>query len=690
MNRRAFLKSMGVGGAAVAVPGLINYSCRKPAEKLPNIVYILADDLGYGDVSCLNSEGKIKTSNIDRLAKEGMVFTDAHSGSAVCTPTRYGILTGRYAWRSRLKSGVLWGYSPPLIESNRMTVASMLKSKGYATAGIGKWHLGLDYTLTDGRQISQLQKNEKYKIDYGKPIEGPVDLGFDYYFGIPASLDMVPYVYIENDRSVNPPSDKVEGREGYEFFRGGPASPGFNHEEVLPKCTEKAVAFIDRSSQQNPDKPLFLYFALNAPHTPILPADEFKGKSGIGPYGDFVLQCDYTVGRIIDALERTGRKDNTLFIFTSDNGCSPMANFEALSEKGHHPSYHFRGYKADIFEGGHRIPFIASWPGKIKPGTESEDTICLTDLMATAADICNVKLPDNAGEDSYSILPDLLGTAEQPIREATVHHSVNGYFSIRQGKWKLELCPGSGGWSYPVTEKAMSLGLPMVQLYDLTRDISEQENLQAEYPDVVNRLTNLLESYVEKGRSTPGKPQKNEGDVDIWMPLQKRDEKHAITKVEHLGINKSIKVLNKAEVKFSEIGVAALLDGIRGTSWYKDGYWAGIEGDDFECLIDLGKVQKINSVQIGLLQDQNAWIFLPSEISIAVSKEKSKFTSPEKITIPKTKPDQRKGIKDFAINLESQSAKYIKISVKNIGTCPDWHAGAGGKSWIFIDEIMIN
>ena len=252
-----------------------------------------------------------------------------------------------------------------------------------------------------------------------------------------------------------------------------------------------------------------------APHTPILPTEEFQGKSGTNEYGDFVLQVDWTVGQVMKALKRNGLEENTLIIFTSDNGCSNKADFEELAQFDHDPSYVFRGHKADIFEGGHRIPFITRWPARIAAGAECADTICLTDLMATAAEITGDILPDNAAEDSVSFLPNLLGTATAPVREATVHHSINGSFSIRQGKWKLELCPGSGGWSDPKPKSKAAKQLPAVQLYDLSSDVGETTNLQAKHPDVVKRLTALLQDYVDRGRSTPGTPQKNNGQVNI-------------------------------------------------------------------------------------------------------------------------------------------------------------------------------
>ena len=518
MTRRDFLRRTGVGLAGTLLFGERLWAS---GPSLPNIVYILADDLGYGDVGCLNPECKIPTPNIDRLAAEGVVFTDAHAGSAVCTPTRYGVLTGRYSWRSRLQRGVLWGYSPPLIPPERLTVARLLKEAGYHTAGFGKWHLGLGWQTKDGGVLSDNSRETGDKIDYGKPIlGGPTALGFDTFFGIPASLDMVPYVYIEDDHVLEPPTGHVEGRRGYAFFRSGPIAPGFKHEEVLPTLLERAVGFVERHVRQQLGKPFFVYFPLTAPHTPILPTPDFQGKSGIGPYGDFVMEVDWVVGQVLDALDRTGVSKNTLVIFTSDNGCSPAANFKHLAEYGHFPSYHFRGYKADIYEGGHRIPFVARWPGHIKPGTTCDDTICLTDLMRTTAAIVGKQLPDNAAEDSYNILPDLLGTATSPIREATVHHSINGSFSIRRGKWKLELCPGSGGWSDPRPKKARELHLPKIQLYDMTQDVGERRNVADQYPWIVYELTALLDSYVKRGRSTPGAPQQNDVEVDIWRVVR--------------------------------------------------------------------------------------------------------------------------------------------------------------------------
>ncbi len=480
-----------------------------PFTPLPNIVYILADDLGYGDVRCLNPEGKIATPSMDRLAAAGMVFTDAHSSSSVCTSTRYGILTGRYNWRSRLKRGVLGGYSRRLIEPDRLTVAELLRRQGYATACLGKWHLGMDWPLKEGGLASN--DKDAWKVDYTQPIRnGPNTVGFDYFFGIAASLDMPPYVFIENNHAQGVPT--VEKT----WIRKGPAQTDFEAIDVLPTLGRKAVQFIaDHAAPAKAGKPFFLYLPLSAPHTPILPTAEWQGKSGLNAYGDFVMQTDQTIGQVLAALDQQGVAENTLVFLASDNGCSPQAKFDELAAKGHHPSYLFRGYKADIFDGGHHIPFIVRWPGKIRPGSTSSQLVCLVDLMATCADIVGARLPDNAGEDSVSLLPIFLGRDQAPLREAVVHHSINGSFSIRQGPWKLELCPGSGGWSAPRPGSAAAANLPPIQLYDLATDIGERTNVQKDHPEIVARLTRLLEKYVTDGRSTPGAPQRNTGAVQI-------------------------------------------------------------------------------------------------------------------------------------------------------------------------------
>ena len=479
----------------------------------PNIIYILADDMGYGDVSALNPDSKIRTPNIDRLAAEGLACTDAHSSSAVCTPSRYSILTGRYNWRSWLKRSVIHGYGKPVIESDRLTVPGMLSQHGYHTACIGKWHLGWYWAGADGKATEENQA-----VDFTQPIiEGPTTRGFDYFFGFAGSLDMPPYVYVENDRPTAVPNREVEATEGYEFYRGGPIAPDFSIEDCLPNLTRHALRYIDEHAAK--DNPFFLYFPLPAPHTPILPTPEFQGKSGTNPYGDFCLQVDDVVGQVLAKLDEQGIADNTIVIFTSDNGCSPMANFDALKEVGHHPSYHFRGHKADIYEGGHRIPYLMRWPAQIPAGITCDDTVCLVDLMASLAQIVGFCLPNDAAEDSFSNLPVWRGEAlSKPLRDATVHHSINGSFSIRRGRWKLEMCPGSGGWSFPKPGPDCE-GLPDIQLYDLEADIGERENVYDQYPAVVEEMKALLRGLILSGRSTPGAQMQNHP-ADPWPGLE--------------------------------------------------------------------------------------------------------------------------------------------------------------------------
>jgi len=402
----------------------------------------------------------------------------------------------------------------PLIEEGRMTVASMLQQQGYSTACIGKWHLGLEWTQKDpGIPRVDNPKEQWDNYDFAKPIvSGPLQVGFDTYFGISASLDMHPHVYIHDDRATTIPTRIIEQSSGKPFWRKGPIGDDFQHIEVLDKLTEKAVEYVDTQTEDNP---FFLYFPLTAPHKPILPEDRFQNKSGLNEWGDFVMQVDWTVGQVMQAVESRGLSDNTLFIVTSDNGATPGADFGELGRKGHDPSAQYRGNKADIFEGGHRVAFIALWPAAIKPGTVSDQTICHTDLLATAADIFDYELPATAGEDSVSLLPAMKQTTDVPVREATVHHSINGSFSIRRGQWKLCLCPGSGGWSAPKPQQARKKKLPATQLFDLSNDIAEQNNVYADHPELVKELTELLHQYIDEGRSTPGDRQPNDRDVNL-------------------------------------------------------------------------------------------------------------------------------------------------------------------------------
>ena len=484
-------------------------SCRTETNKpqSPNIIYILADDLGYGDISTYNANGKINTPHIDRMALDGMKFTDAHTSSSVCTPTRYGILTGRYNWRSPLKNGVLTGNSKALIPTSRTTVASLLKDQGYETAFIGKWHLGWNWGMKD----SSIPHGEGWtdtdfeNIDFTKPItNNPNGLGFDYAYGHAGSLDMAPYVYVENGIATDIPDTTSVNTGKYSWWRKGPTSKDFIHGDVTPNFFRRAIVYIKLKAKEK--KPFFLYLALPSPHTPILPTPEWVNKSKLNPYADFVMMVDNYVGQVLETIESAGIENNTLIVFTSDNGCSPAAGIDDLINKGHYPSHLYRGHKADIYEGGHRVPFIVKWPDKIEKGQISEEIICSTDLLATCADIVDYKLADNEGEDSYSMVPLFDNPElESPLRAATIHHSINGSFAIRKDEWKLIMCPGSGGWSYPRPDNKVVIDtLPRIQLFNLNNDPGETNNLQDVHIEKVQSLKALLTKHILQGRSTLG------------------------------------------------------------------------------------------------------------------------------------------------------------------------------------------
>ncbi|WP_158973977.1 arylsulfatase [Cellulophaga sp. L1A9] len=491
-------------------------------NKRPNIIYILADDLGIGDLSSYNENSKIHTPNLDAMGAEGMKFTDAHTSSAVCTPTRYGILTGRYNWRTPLKQFVTWGTSPMLIKEDRFTVADLLKQNGYKTASIGKWHLGLNWATKDGIKDYDHYTGieDKYDFDriaYTKPLDkGAAELGFDYSYLLPASLNMPPFVYVENNKVVKVPtgiSEQKRSENPYAFWIKGDISEDFDHEQVLPVFVEKSISFIKENA--GGDTPFFIYLPLAAPHNPILPTEPWKGKSDINPYADFVLMIDDLMGQIFKTIKESGIEENTMVIFTSDNGCAANANFPVLLSKGHNPSYIYSGNKGSYLEGGHRVPFLVKWPEKIKANTVSDETICTTDFMATCADLLDYKLNDNEAEDSYSMLP-LFNQKKGYKREATIHHSKTGIFAVRKGNWKLIISPNSGVSAAGKPEK-IDENLPEYILYNLKTDIAEKENIADKYPKKVEELKQLLAKQIKDGRSTPGKVQENDPITTPWV-----------------------------------------------------------------------------------------------------------------------------------------------------------------------------
>jgi arylsulfatase A-like enzyme len=482
---------------------LLALAAEAHATELPNVVIILADDMGYGDVHALNERSKIPTPNLDRIAREGMTFTDAHTPSGVCTPTRYGLVTGRYCWRTRLKSGVLWGESPPLIDPDRTTIGDVAKARGHHTAVVGKWHLGLGW-----RRVSD---ERGAAIDFSKAVEsGPGVLGFDFSYLVPASLDMPPYVYVRNGRVVELPTETQPAVPFPAFVRKGPRSKGFVMEETLDHLVGQATGYIrDRAAET---KPFLLYFPFTAPHKPVLPHRRFRGKTELGDYGDFVHQVDAAVGTVLKALDDAGVAKQTLLVFTSDNGSfmfrrdDPEAKdhlddptVQAYRADRHTANFVFRGTKADIWEGGHHVPFIVRWPDVVKPGTRRTETICLTDLLATVAEVLGVPLDATTGEDSFSLLPLLRGEGWTTPRPPVVHHSAAGMFAIRKGQWKLVLGNGSGGREAP---RGKPFAKPF-QLFDLSEDIGERRDRAAQEPELVDRLTAVLEELRSGGRSVP-------------------------------------------------------------------------------------------------------------------------------------------------------------------------------------------
>ena len=467
--------------------------------KSPNIVYLIADDLGYGDLLSYNPNSKIPTPHTDRMVREGVRFTDYHTSSAVCTPTRYSVLTGRYNWRSRLKSGVLTGESALLIEEGSPTCADLLRQAGYWTACIGKWHLGLDWQTKNGAALDGPLYDWTMKrvelIDFQKPIRrGVNDVGFDESFVIPSSLDIPPYVYSENDTCLGLPTIySTCGVDTPYPMREGIAVPGFDAEKVFPEFTRRVVETIHR--QANSPAPFFIYFPVPAPHTPIVPERRLRGKTPIGLYGDWVFQLDLAVGSVLAALNDIGQGDQTMLIVTSDHGASPVCGFEELAALGHQPNYPWRGGKADLYEGGNRVPFIVRWPERIPPGTVCPQLACSTDFLATVAELVGISVPAPCGQDSASLLPLLENpSSEKALHDFVIHHSFFGRFAIRQGSWKLLESPGSGGWSFPNDTDEICARLPARQLYDLVKDPGERTNLIEAFPEVADHLQGLLDS----------------------------------------------------------------------------------------------------------------------------------------------------------------------------------------------------
>jgi len=493
---------------------------RAAAPRAPNIVLILADDFGVGNIRAHYPANKLATPALDRLVREGMSFSDAHSASAVCTPTRYALLTGRYAWRTRLQEWVLAAYEPPLIAADRPTVASFLRTRGYTTACIGKWHLGWEWPGPQpGRMVEERNGQKNLTWDFARPVAaGPTTRGFDHYFGTDVP-NFPPFTFIENDRILTPPTTRytVDAAQGVVLpraFAESPAAPGWRFDAILPELTRRAVAHI--RAQAVAGKPFFLYVPLTSPHEPVSPSAAWRGKSGIAPVADFIMETDWAVGEIVRAVDEAGAGADTLVLFAADNGHSGYTGWDRLVAAGHRPSGQYRGWKGNIWEGGHRVPLIARWPGRVAPGATSTAPVCLTDFFATAAELAGAALPASAAEDSFSFAAALLGRAsDAPRRPALINHSVDGEFSYREGPWKLVLRNRD--------TLAKSRGQPrLTELYNLETDLAETTDVAALNPAVVRRLRAALDAAVARGslRGVPAAANDTVVRVDVTQPVR--------------------------------------------------------------------------------------------------------------------------------------------------------------------------
>ncbi|MFP6901552.1 MAG: arylsulfatase, partial [Opitutales bacterium] len=498
-------REVGQGIMKKGILGLLIAASASAAER-PNVILIYTDDQGYGDASCLNPESKFSTPNLDRLAREGMTFTDGHCSDTVCTPSRYGLLTGRYSWRTTLKRGVMGAEGACLIADGRMTLPSLLRANGYATAMVGKWHLGMDFPGT------------KRKRDWTKPVQDmPLDKGFDYFWGIPASMNCGVLAWFEGRHAKIPPTQFTRKKPNriaisdyrimspYESNPREPrdleVAPDFVDVECLDRFTRKAIEWLrGKADAARKGKPFFLYLPYTSPHKPVIPIKRFRGKSKAGAYGDFMMETDWHVGRILKFLDDQKLAANTLVVFTSDNG--PENTWAKRVELHDHRSNGiYREGKRSIYEGGHRVPFFVRWPAKVKGGSTWGEPVCQTDLLATFAEMVGAKLPDKAGEDSHSFYSALLGEKSETPRVPMIHHSSQGRFAIRDGKWKLVM---------PHAKKR-------AELYDLFVDPSEEKDLAKAHPEVVEGLTERITAIVRQGRSTEGSKQPN--DTPPWSDL---------------------------------------------------------------------------------------------------------------------------------------------------------------------------
>ncbi len=653
-TRREFVKTLGLGVSAATIAGVTGFaSCNGEKKRPPNIVLIFTDDQGFADVGCYGAQG-FETPNLDKMAEEGMRFTNFYVSQAVCSASRASLLTGCYAERVGIQ-GALSARSNIGLNPEEETIAEVLKKKGYATGIFGKWHLG---------------RHKKFL---------PLQQGFDEYFGLPYSNDMWPYDYHGNPakkgrKAYNPPLFLIDGNE-----KAAEVKSLEDQAKLTTLYTERAVKFIEK----NKDKPFFLYLPHSMPHTPLGVSEKFLGKSKQGKYGDVIMEIDWSVGEILKTLKKFGLDENTLVIFTSDNG--PWLNF------GNHAGSvgPLREGKGTAWEGGVRVPCIMRWPGHIPEGKVCDKIAATIDILPTLAKIAGAPLPKKK-IDGVNILPLMKGEENANPRDHFFYYYGGELRAVRQGRWKLVFPhkyrsyegvePGNDGTPGRYNFKTCGL-----ELYDLESDAGETKNVIAEHPGIVKKL----QALAEKAREDLGDRLQNKNGKGVREPGRFHTEK--IKKVNHLAVGKKIELKYAFARRYAGGGKNGLINGLKGTSDYNDGIWQGFEGVDLIATIDLGKTQHVKEISCGFLQNQVSWIFFPREVEFAVSTDGKQFEILKQIVDKSAgkELDPEAKIKEISAKFELHACRYVRIIAKNLSICPDWHPGAGGKAWIFADEIVV-
>jgi len=651
MGRHSFIRSAWLRVFAAAVGSCsVWWSCSTPPGPLPNVVLINIDDQGYADLGCYGARG-FQTPNIDRLAGEGMRFSDFYVSQAVCSASRASLLTGCYAERVGI-SGALSPWAQHGLNPEEETIADLLKARGYATGIIGKWHLG------------------------HLPEFLPLTQGFDEYFGLPYSNDMWPIGFDgkparEGWKAFYPPLPLIEGNKTIEEIRSLD-----DQAALTTRYTEKAVDFINRHR----NRPFFLYLAHSMVHVPLGVSEKFRGKSEQGMYGDVMMEVDWSVGEVMNALKRNNLDDNTLVIYTSDNG--PWLNM------GNHAgsALPLREGKGTAFEGGARVPCIMRWPGRIEAGAVCRNIAGTIDILPTLCAVTGAPLPEKK-IDGVSVLPLLRGDKEAEPRKELAFYYDAGLRGVRQGDWKLYfphlsqtyegLEPGKDG--FPGRTGTRRVGL---ELYNLVSDIGEQTNVADQHPDIVARLSQAG----EEARKELGDRLTGARGSGVRPPPRRQVVREA---ADHLAIGASLKIVHPPDSRYGGGRADALIDGKRGSLDFADGSWQGFEGTDLDVVIDLQKVKTVRHVSCGLLENQFSWIFLPREVSVALSADGRRFETVWSTTIDAPRPNPIPGVRDVIAAFGPVAARFVRVVGRNMGTCPSWHPGAGGRTWLFADEIEV-